>query len=213
MALDHLLDPPRDVAPDDPRVGVLAHNERLLTVPTVVTLARTVGAVALSAVAAQQSSLVLLVAGLVVYWIGDVLDGAVARALGQESRVGALLDIFSDRLCAASFYIGLAWLQPDLAPAVFVYLAQFMVIDCLLSIAFVAWPIRSPNYFYVVDRRLWLWNWSPPGKAVNSAIVAVLLLVTGSMWVGLALALALVVLKTASLVRLLRLGLPVPGST
>lgn len=212
MPLDHLLDPPRDVAIDDPRVGVIAANERLGTVPTLITLGRTTIAVVLSAMAAQQGSLALLVAGLAVYWVGDVLDGLAARLLDQESRVGALLDVLSDRLCAASFYLGLAWLQPELAPAVFVYLAQFMVIDCLLSIAFLAWPIRSPNYFYVVDRRLWLWNWSPPGKAANSALVAVLLLVTGSMWAGLVLALALTVLKTASLVRLLRLGLPVPGS-
>ena len=55
----------------------------------------------------------------------------------------------------------------------------------LLSLAFLAWPIRSPNYFYVVDRTLWLWNWSKPGKAVNSSIFAVLLLVTESVAVGL----------------------------
>ena len=64
-----------------------------------------------------------------------------------------MLDIFSDRFNAGAFYFGLAWLQPELAPAVFVYLAEFMVVDCFLSIAFLAWPIRSPNYFYVVDRR------------------------------------------------------------
>ena len=40
-----------------------------------------------------------------------------------------------------------------------------------LSLAFMAWPIRSPNYFYVVDRRIWLWNWSRPGKAANSGAV------------------------------------------
>ena len=92
-----------------------------------------------------------------------------------------------------------------------VYLAEFMVVDCFLSLAFLAWPIRSPNYFFVVDRPLWLWNWSKPGKAVNSSLFAVLLLVTGWVWVGVAIASALLVLKSVSLVRLGRLGLPVPA--
>jgi CDP-diacylglycerol--glycerol-3-phosphate 3-phosphatidyltransferase len=91
-----------------------------------------------------------------------------------------------------------------------VYLAEFMVVDCLLSLAFLAWPIRSPNYFHVVDRRLWLWNWSKPGKTANSALFAVLLLVTESAVLGLAVAGALLVMKSVSLTRLMRLGLPVP---
>ena len=79
-------------------------------------------------------------------------------------------------------------------------------------IAFLAWPVRSPNYFFVVDRPIWLWNWSKPAKAINSALFAVLLLVTGWMWVGLAVATALLVLKCVSLGRLVRIGLPVPES-
>ena len=113
--------------------------------------------------------------------------------LDCETRTGAVLDILCDRLCAAAFYVGLAWLEPHLAPAIFVYLAEFMVVDCFLSIGFLAWPITSPNYFYVIDRGLWLLNWSHPGKAVNSGLFAILLLVTGWMWVGLAIALVLLV--------------------
>ncbi len=139
-------------------------------------------------------------------------DGTWARLRGCETRIGAVLDIFSDRFNAGAFYFGLAWLQPELAPAIFVYLAEFMVVDSFLSIAFLAWPIRSPNYFYVVDRQIWLWNWSKPAKAVNSALFAVLLLVTGWMWVGLAIAVALLAMKCWSLARLLRIGLPVPGT-
>ena len=134
----------------------------------------------------------------------------VARLRGCETRIGATLDILSDRFCAASFYLGLVWLMPDLTWPVMVYLAEFMVVDCFLSLAFLAWPIRSPNYFFVVDRRLWLWNWSKTGKAVNSSIFAVLLLVTESVVLGLVVALALLLLKCVSLVRLMRLGLPVP---
>jgi CDP-diacylglycerol--glycerol-3-phosphate 3-phosphatidyltransferase len=86
-----------------------------------------------------------------------------------------------------------------------------MVVDCFLSLAFLAWPIRSPNYFFVVDRTIWLWNWSKPAKAANSAIFAVILLVTGMPLLGLAIATALLVLKCVSLVRLTRIGLPIPA--
>jgi CDP-diacylglycerol---glycerol-3-phosphate 3-phosphatidyltransferase len=196
-----------DVDPGD-RYGV--REERLLTGATVITAVRTVVSVVLAAMAAHQQSLTLLVVALVVYWVGDMLDGFYARVRDCETRIGAVLDIMCDRFNAAAFYIGLAWLQPDLSPAIFVYLAEFMVVDCFLSIAFLAWPIRSPNYFFVVDRTIWLWNWSKPAKAVNSALFAVLLLVTGWMWVGLAIASALLVLKCVSLHRLAQIGLPVP---
>ena len=198
-----------DAGPGD-RYGV--REERLLTGATVITAVRTVASVVLAAAAAHQQSLTLLVAALVVYWVGDMLDGFYARVRDCETRIGAVLDIMCDRFNAAAFYIGLAWLQPDLSPAIFVYLAEFMVIDCFLSIAFLAWPIRSPNYFFVVDRTIWLWNWSKPAKAVNSALFAVLLLVTGWMWVGLVIATALLVLKCVSLRRLAQIGLPVPGA-
>lgn len=184
--------------------------ERLGTPANVITLVRTVAAVATAGVAAQQESLTLLFVALAFYWVGDILDGAVARLRGCETRIGATLDILSDRFCAASFYLGLVWLMPDLTWPVMVYLAEFMVVDCFLSLAFLAWPIRSPNYFFVVDRRLWLWNWSKTGKAVNSSVFAVLLLVTESVVLGLVVALALLLLKCVSLVRLMRLGLPVP---
>ena len=185
--------------------------ERVGTPATWVTGVRTVVAVVLAGAAAHEHSLKLLVAALVVYWLGDMLDGAVARFLGCETRIGAALDILCDRFCAAAFYVGLMWLHPDYAPAVLVYLAEFMVVDCFLSLAYLAWPIRSPNYFFVVDRPLWLWNWSKPGKAVNSSLFAVLLLVTGWWQVGVVIATALLVLKCVSLVRLGRLGLPVPA--
>jgi CDP-diacylglycerol--glycerol-3-phosphate 3-phosphatidyltransferase len=185
--------------------------ERLGTSATVITGVRTVAAVILAALAARQESITLLVAALVVYWVGDSLDGFVARIRGCETRIGAVLDILSDRFCAASFYIGLVWLHHEFALPVFIYLAEFMVVDCFLSMAFLAWPIRSPNYFYVVDRPLWLWNWSKPGKAVNSSLFAVLLLVTGWVWLGVAIATALLVMKSVSLGRLGRLGMPIPA--
>jgi CDP-diacylglycerol--glycerol-3-phosphate 3-phosphatidyltransferase len=186
-------------------------KERLGTSANVITGVRTVGAVVAAGLAAERQSLTLLLVALGIYWIGDVLDGLVARLRGCETRIGATLDILSDRFCAAAFYLGLVWLVPELAWPVLLYLAEFMVVDCLLSLAFLAWPIRSPNYFDVVDRRLWLWNWSKPGKTANSSLFALLLLATHSVVLGVGVAGALLVLKTASLVRLVRLGLPVPS--
>lgn len=186
-------------------------NERIGTSATVITFVRTIASVAIAGVAAHDESLRLLVVALVVYWAGDSLDGFVARIRGCETRMGAVLDILSDRFCAAAFYLGLVWLHHEYAVPVFIYLAEFMVIDCFLSLAFLAWPVRSPNYFYVIDRTIWLWNWSKPGKAVNSSLFAVLLLVTGMPWLGAVIATALLAMKVASLVRLGRIGLPIPA--
>jgi CDP-diacylglycerol---glycerol-3-phosphate 3-phosphatidyltransferase len=203
----------QDTTADPATLDVYTHleNERIGTSATVITGIRTVASVILAALAAREDSLPLLVAALVVYWLGDMLDGFVARIRGCETRIGAVLDILCDRFCAAAFYLGLVWLQPEFALPVFIYLAEFMVIDCYLSLAFLAWPVRSPNYFFVIDRPLWLWNWSKPGKAVNSSLFAVLLLVTGWVWLGALIATGLLVLKSVSLVRLARIGLPVPA--
>ncbi len=201
-------------APVDPgSLDVWAHpeQERVGTSATFITFVRTIASVALVGFAAREQSLTLLVVALVVYWAGDSLDGFVARIRGCETRIGAVLDILCDRFCAAAFYLGLVWLNPEYALPVFIYLGEFMVVDCFLSLAFLAWPVRSPNYFYVVDRPLWLWNWSKPGKAVNSSLFAVLLLVTHQAWLGVLVAAALLVLKSVSLVRLGRIGLPVPA--
>lgn len=195
---------------EEGRYGVL--EERLWTSATVITLVRTVASVVAAVVAAHEQSLPLLLVSLAIYWVGDILDGTVARLAGCETRIGAVLDILCDRLNAGAFYVGLAFLQPDLAPAVFIYLAEFMVVDCFLSLAFLAWPVRSPNYFFVVDRTIWRWNWSKPAKALNSALFAVLLVVTGSLWLGVVVATALLVVKCASLHRLLGIGLPVPST-
>ncbi|GAB2767186.1 hypothetical protein GCM10027020_20010 [Nocardioides salsibiostraticola] len=190
-----------------------ASMERLWTGATVITFARTLASLALCLTAAYTESLTLLVVGLGVYWVGDMADGAYARLRDCETRIGAVMDMLCDRANCAAFYLGLAWLQPEMALPVGVYLFEFMVIDAYLSLAFLAWPIRSPNYFYAIDKRIFDWNWSKPAKAVNSALFAVLLLVTGWWQLGLVIALGLLVLKCVSLKWLFDLGVPVPERT
>jgi CDP-diacylglycerol--glycerol-3-phosphate 3-phosphatidyltransferase len=184
--------------------------ERLLTPATVVTFVRTVATVTVGLVGAHEHSLALLLWALGIYWFGDSLDGWIARIMNHETRTGATIDIMCDRLSAAVFYVGFAWYDPSMIVPVGIYLAEFMVIDMFLSLAFLAWPLSSPNYFYLVDRRIWLWNWSKPGKAVNSALFAVFMVWTREPAIAGVIAGGLLALKLVSLVWMLRLGIPMP---
>ena len=132
--------------------------ERLWTGATVITFIRTLASLALCLYGAFEGE-IWLVVGLAVYWVGDSLDGAWARWFDCETRTGACIDLLCDRLNCAAFYIGLAWLEPEMTLPVGVYLFEFMVIDAFLSLR--SWPGRSAApTTYVVDRRIWLWNWS-----------------------------------------------------
>lgn len=192
------------------RFGADPSTERLWTLATVVTFVRTIASLAVAALGIVRGDEHLLWAAIGVYWVGDILDGAVARHLRCETRIGAVLDILCDRVNCAPVYLGLAWLHHDFVVPIFVYLFQFMTIDAFLSLAFLAWWVRSPNYFFEIDRTIFVWNWSKAAKAVNSSAVVILMVATGSMWVGLVIAVALVALKVVSLRRLLDIGLPMP---
>lgn len=178
---------------------------RVGTVPNAVTLVRTVLALGLGAYALVEQSGRLLLLAYAVYWFGDMLDGWSARRLRQETRLGAVLDIVSDRACCAVLCCGLIVLAPGVWPAVAVFLLQFMVVDCVLSMSFLRWPIDSPNDFHVVDRSVWRLNWSPVAKAANTAGVVASVAV-GSLPLALTVALAQLALKlwsAAAVVRLL----------
>ena len=204
-------------------VWATPESERFLTPATIITFVRTIATVVIIGFALHQGlpendafwspALKLMTVALAVYWIGDMLDGQVARRMHHETRIGAVLDIMSDRMCAAAFYFGLAWLHPEFTVPVLLYLAEFMVIDCFLSIAFLAWKVRSPNYFYVIDPTIYRLNWSHPAKAVNSALFAVLMLLTQQPWLAGVIAGGLLVFKIVMLVRLARIGLPIPEGT
>jgi phosphatidylserine synthase len=174
---------------------------RFTTVPNLITLVRTVGAVVLAVIAIGARSWPLLIAAYAVYWIGDTADGMVARWLKQETRAGAVFDIISDRACTSLCLAALLMLKPDMAVPLAIFLVQFMVLDTMLSLAFLLWPIVSPNYFAQVDRRIYLWNWSPPAKVLNTSAVVLLVLVSPSpVWPAL-LAAAVTAMKIASMVR------------
>jgi CDP-diacylglycerol---glycerol-3-phosphate 3-phosphatidyltransferase len=163
-----------------PLIGPVTEDLRIWA--NLVTLIRTVAGLALFAVAATEHSPAWNLAGLVVYWSLDLLDGFLARRLHQETRFGAQFDILSDRFLIAFFYLNYLELHPEAAVVVALFLFEFMILDQYLSNQFMRWPILSPNYFYLVDRTIWRLNWSSPGKFLNSAAVTILLLATGSAW-------------------------------
>lgn len=177
---------------------------RVGTVPNLVTLARTALAVAIGAygVAADEPSMLLV--AYAVYWIGDLADGWLARRLGQETRLGAVLDIVCDRVCTVLLCAGLVAHTPAVAPVAVIFLLSFAVLDTMLSLAFLCWPIDTPNHFWRVDRRVYDLNWSPLGKAVNTAGVIGAVAV-GAHAVALLVALVVVAVKVWSSARVLRL--------
>lgn len=172
------------------------------TAANVITLARTVVSVPLSLVALHQSSWGLLAAAYAVYWIGDILDGWTARRLNQETVVGAVLDIVCDRACTTVAAVTFVHLAPAAALPLAVFLLQFCVLDMMLSLAFVPLGVKSPNYFYRVDREIYRLNWSPIAKALNTSLV-VLAAVAGQYEVATLIAMALLIVKAVSLRRLL----------
>jgi CDP-diacylglycerol--glycerol-3-phosphate 3-phosphatidyltransferase len=185
-------------------------TENILTLANGVTMVRTAGCLAAVTLSIATEQSWLLFAGLAIHCVGDMADGIVARRRKEETRAGAVLDIVSDRLCIAVYYLSYGHLQHNMLVPIALFLFQFMVLDAHLSLAFLNWPLRSLNYFYLVDRALYSWNWSTPGKALNSGALILLMLTTRSPAACTALVLAITGVKVASLTRLHRMRVPAP---
>lgn len=189
---------PLPTASGRPR-GVNEPAAGIVNVPNLITGVRTAVAIAVAVVAITRHSEALLAAAYVTYWAGDILDGASARLLGQETRIGAVFDILADRACTSLCLAALLMIRPEMALPLGIFFAQFMVLDTLLSLAFLRWPILSPNYFGQVDRGIHRWNWSPPAKALNTGAVVILVVVTPSPIYPALLAAGITVTKAVSL--------------
>lgn len=187
----------------------LPARESLVTWPSLITLVRTTLAAGLTIYAAATSSEAWLLVGLLSYWIGDILDGLVARWLGQETRSGAIFDIMADRLCVALIYLTFGFWHLDLLWPIGIYLFEFIFIDGFLSLSFLFWKLLSPNYFFLVDQRIFTLNWSPAGKVVNSSLFLLATVLVQNVWLSGAIAVAVLALKLYSLRRLYAVvGLP-----
>jgi phosphatidylglycerophosphate synthase len=182
------------------------------TTPNVVSVVRTVGSVVVGVYAIVTQSQVLLVAAYGIYWVGDMLDGCLARRLGQETRPGAVLDIVCDRACSAICACCIVVLAPETWPAILLFLLSFLMVDTMLSLSFLFWNLMGDNYFSSVGASVWRLNWSPPAKALNTAGL-VLALGRHEIAAGAALVTLVVLMKLWSLVRVHRLLLADPSAT
>lgn len=180
-----------------------------VTWPNLVTIVRTLATVILVSIGVWQRSEVLLFIGLGAYWLGDMADGALARLLKQETRTGAVFDILSDRLCVALFYVSYAGFHHDMIIPIGIFLVNFMLVDNQLSLAFLKWPVMSPNYFYAVDKLVYKLNWSPLAKSTNTSLFLIAVVLTNLWWLASLVALFFLVLKLYSTVLVSRLQAPV----
>ncbi len=99
--------------------------------PTAITLL----GLAISAAGAVLIALGYLAVGASVLGFGallDILDGVLARLTNTESRRGALLDTFTDRLGEVAAWTGLAYFLADQAEATLVTLALIAATGSIL---------------------------------------------------------------------------------
>lgn len=188
----------------------LPKKETLLTPASAMTFVRTIAATGIAIIAAINHDQLLLFVALACYWVGDIADGIIARTFKHEMRSGALLDIVADRLCVAVIYLCYAHMHPDMLIAIGLYLIEFMFIDGFLSLAFLFWPLLSPNYFCLVDKRIFALNWSPVGKVVNSSFFLLATVFIGSPLLSIAIVIVVTGIKIYSLRRLYQIGIPTP---
>lgn len=187
----------------------LPGKETLLTVASGITLVRTLAAVVLALIAALHSDQMLLLVALACYWAGDILDGMIARARHEETRSGAIFDIMADRLCVSVIYLVYGSMHQSMLVPIGLYLIEFMFIDGFLSLAFLFWPLLSPNYFFLVDKRIFDLNWSKAGKAVNSSVFLLATIIFGSPILSIGIVGAVTSVKIYSIIRLYKtVGVP-----
>lgn len=93
-----------------------------------------------------------------------------------------------------------------MAVPLLLFLVQFDVLDCVLSLRFLHWPILSINYFYLVHRGGYRWNWSPMAKAVNTAGLVLLVAFVPSPAYATVFVIAVIMVKVGSLRTLRRLA-------
>lgn len=168
--------------------------------PNLITLIRLIASLTFFTLAAVKSNPTLNFIGLGLHWAGDVADGLLARRTGQETILGAEIDIIVDRLESIFFYLNFLRFNPHLFLPIVIYLIDFAFVDFYLSYQFIKYPIISPNYFYFVDQRVYRYNFSPLAKFCNSTVVA-LLLIFIPQWQLLAtlFACGLIIVKTRSI--------------
>lgn len=172
----------------------------------ILTLIRIVLSLVFFILAIIEASFTYLLIGFFVHWIGDFIDGYYARKFKQETILGAEIDIIADRLEILFFYVIFLHFRPHLYLPAVLYLLDYAFVDFYLSYQFIKFDIISPNYFYKVDRIIYLLNYSPGGKFSNSSIVTLSLIFLPQFIVFISIyALLLILVKSYSVYRLFNL--------
>ncbi|MGL5818844.1 MAG: CDP-alcohol phosphatidyltransferase family protein [Phycicoccus sp.] len=183
-------------------------RRQVVTAANAMTVARTAAATVLGLWGISAESFPMLLAGLAVTGIGDVVDGALARRLAQETRLGAVLDVVGTRWCHALLLGGLVSHLPGMAVPIGVYLLQLLLVDSVLSLSFLRWDLPGPSHFHLVDRRIWALNWSRRARTTDTA--ALLLTTFGAVpALGMVVAVGLTLVRAWSLAVVVSLGPPV----
>jgi len=105
--------------------------------PDLVTVVGTVGSVAAALWFLPRGQLFLGVCVITVFVLLDLVDGAMARALGSGTQFGAVLDSTCDRLADGALFAGLTWWclrlgdQPHTAVAAMLSLVAGQVVSYL----------------------------------------------------------------------------------
>lgn len=173
----------------------------------IITLIRLVGSLTFFLLAIVKQDPLYNYIGLGIHWVLDVGDGWYARKFKQETILGAEIDIIADRFEIFFFFAIFLHFRPHLYLPSALYLLDFGFIDYYLSNQFLKYDIISPNYFYKVDRVVYLLNYSPVGKCVNSSVIILSLIFFPQFSVLVSvLACGLIAVKSYSVFRLYRLG-------
>jgi CDP-diacylglycerol--glycerol-3-phosphate 3-phosphatidyltransferase len=172
----------------------------------ILTLIRLVLSLAFFILAILKQSFTFNFIGFLIHWIGDFIDGFYARKFKQETILGGEIDIIADRLEIIFFYVVFLHFRPYLFLPAALYLIDYAFVDFYLSYQFVKYDIISPNYFYKVDKRIYLLNYSPGGKFSNSSVVTLALIFLPQLSVLVSIyATMLIIVKSYSVYRLYNL--------
>ena len=168
--------------------------------PNILTLIRFVLSLTFFILAIVKSNPTYNFIGLGIHWSGDVLDGFYARKFKQETILGAEIDIIADRVETLFFYVNFLYFRPQLFLPAAIYLVDFAFVDFYLSYQFLKYDIISPNYFYKIDKTVYLLNFSPVGRFCNSTLVTLILIFLPQLQiVALIFACILIIVKTYSI--------------
>lgn len=186
--------------------------ESVFSIPSLITFFRFMVSLIFFILAIHRMDITYNYIGLVIHWIGDVLDGNYARIFKQETIVGAEFDLIADRIEILFFFVIFLMFYPHLYLPVTVYIFNFAFIDLFLCYQFVKFDIISINYFYRVDPLVHKWNFSILAKILNSSVIILLLIFLPQLWLlTTGLALGWIGIKSYSIYRLLKLQAKLKG--